>query len=167
MHETRVSSISTDWSIQSISIKSDYRFLSIYRLTTPGTLASMTHYWVEWCGWRKKNNCRGKEMGEGLLLIINLHDLYVKNLWIGTTTNWCLQWTVKVVDNRTCIITLRTSDFDLRHVNDYSWKSFSTRSWRSCSRGSSWNKSSWWINHPGSVQMNFHSRNRLIQSIIY
>ena len=42
-----------------------YRFLTIYRLTTPGTLASMTHYWVEWCGWRKKNNCRGKEMGEG------------------------------------------------------------------------------------------------------
>ena len=32
-----------------------YRFLTIYRLTTPGTLAPMTHYWVEWCGWRTKN----------------------------------------------------------------------------------------------------------------
>ena len=42
------------------------------------------------------------------------------------------------------------------------WKSASIRSWRSRSR-----TSSWWINHPASVQTKFYGHDRLIQSIIY
>ena len=44
---------------------------------------------------------------------------------------------------------------------EWTWKSSSTRSWRSCSQGS---KSE--LKHTGSVHMKFYSRDWLIQSII-
>ena len=61
----------------------------------------------------------------------------------------------------------RWYQFSIKNKNA-KWKSSSTRSWRSCSRGKKQIRTSTrWINHPGSIHTRFYSRHWLIQFMIY